>query len=94
MKKASDETHLGVEEMLPEYELSGGVRGKYARAYREGHSVTVHRKDGTTVVEHFAPTAGSIVLDPDVRPYFPDSEAVNEALRGLIRLAPARARQR
>jgi len=37
------------EEMLPEYDLSTkqGVRGKYYRAYREGHTVTVHHHDGT-----------------------------------------------
>jgi hypothetical protein len=28
------------------------------------------------------------MLEPDVREYFPDSEAVNEALRGLIALIP------
>jgi len=33
--------------MLPEYDLSGGVRGKYARAFRQGYTVKVHHKDGT-----------------------------------------------
>ena len=32
----------------------------------------------------------AIVLDPDVRLYFPDSDAVNRALRQLIRLIPRR----
>ena len=35
---------------------------------------------------------GSIVLDPDVQAYFPDAEAVNTALRGLIALWPRRRR--
>ena len=30
----------------------------------------------------------SIELDPDVKKYFPDSESVNQALRGLIKLIP------
>ena len=28
--------------MLPEYNFTGGVRGKHAQAYRQGHSVTIH----------------------------------------------------
>jgi len=32
----------------------------------------------------------AIVLDPDVRLYFPDAAAVNRALRALIRLIPRR----
>lgn len=94
MKEASDESRKPEDEMRPEYDFSGGVRGKHARDYRRGHTVTVHRKDGSTVVEHFGPVEGSVVLDPDVRPYFPDSETVNEALRGLIRLAPSGSRNR
>jgi len=34
------------------------------------------------------------VLDPDVRAYFPDTEAVNSTLRGLIALIPAKRRAR
>lgn len=94
MKRATDRSRQSGAEMLPEYDFSGGVRGKHASEYRRGHSVTVRRKDGTTVVERFGPEEGSVVLDPDVRPYFPDSEAVNEALRGLIRLAPSEPRNR
>ncbi len=30
------------------------------------------------------------MLEPDVREYFPDSDAVNKALRGLIRLLPGK----
>jgi hypothetical protein len=28
---------------------------------------------------------GAVMLDPHVRAYFPDAEAVNTALRGLIK---------
>ena len=83
----SDSDYLD-EDMLPEYDFTGGVRGKHYRAYREGHTVTVHQADGTTVVQHFIPDEGVIVLDPDVREYFPDAESVNHALRTLIHLIP------
>lgn len=84
---------LGAEqgEMLPEYDftnMKGGVRGKYYKAYREGHTVEIHKADGTTSVQYFRLEDGAVMLEPDVRKYFPDSEAVNRALRGLIALAP------
>ena len=72
------------EEMLPEYDFSDGVRGKHYRAYREGHTVTIHHSDGTTETQHYAPEPGMVELDPDVQAHFPDSESVNRALRGLI----------
>jgi hypothetical protein len=50
-------------ELLPEYDLSGGVRGKYLDRYRQGTNV--------------------VLLDPDVAAKFPDSKAVNDALRSL-----------
>jgi hypothetical protein len=52
------------DDMLPEYDLSGGVRGKYVDRYRQGTNV--------------------ILLDPDVAAKFPDSKAVNDALRALV----------
>jgi hypothetical protein len=76
------------DEMLPEYDFSGGVRGKHYQAYRRGYQVVVHKTDGTTEVRDFALPEGAVVLDPDVRAYFPDSEAVNRTLRGLISLMP------
>ena len=38
-------------DMRPEYDfvtMKGGQRGKYYSAYRAGHTVTVHKSDGTT----------------------------------------------
>ncbi len=75
--------------MKPEYDfknMTGGVRGKYCRAYRSGHTVRIHKTDGTTLVRHFKPEDVSVVLEPDVQKYFPDSESVNHALRCLIPL--------
>ena len=76
------------DEMLPEYDFSGGIRGKHYHAYQRGYKVIIHKTDGTTEERDFALPAGAVVLDPDVRPYFPDSDAVNRALRGLIALIP------
>ena len=78
-------------DMRPEYDftsMAGGVRGKYYEAYRAGHTVKIHAADGTTIVQHFEPEEGTVVLEPDVREYFPNSEAVNKALRALIALIP------
>ena len=60
MNKKTDEE----DEMLDEYDFTGGVRGKY-----------VDRVTGRKNV---------IVLEPDVAEVFTDSEAVNQALRGLL----------
>lgn len=50
-------------DLLPEYDFSGGVRGKYVARLAEGSNV--------------------VVLDPDVQKIFPNSQAVNIALRAL-----------
>jgi hypothetical protein len=54
-------------DLLPEYDFSQGVRGKYAKRYAEGTNV--------------------VVLSPDLMEFFPDSEAVNAALRVLVDIA-------
>lgn len=77
-----------VQEMHAEYDFSGDVRGKHAAAYHQGHTVTIHKKDGTTVVQNFKLDEGAVILEPDVREYFPNAESVNNALRTLIAIAP------
>lgn len=95
MKKEAREPAPVVEDdMLPEYDFRGGVRGKHAQSYGEGHTVRVRQASGATLVQHFALTEGTILLEPDVREYFPDSQAVNRALRGLITLIPAKRKAR
>jgi len=76
--------------MRSEYDLTNqrGVRGKYYRAYREGHEVRILKSDGNTEVQYFSLKDGAIMLEPDVQQYFPDSESVNSALRTLITLIP------
>lgn len=39
------------DDMLSEYDFSGGVRGKHCAAYREGHAVEVHKADTTGDLE-------------------------------------------
>lgn len=79
--------------MLPEYDFSGqqGVRGKYYAAYQQGHTVRITEADGSVTTQYFTLEDGAVLLAPDVREYFPDSESVNQALRGLIRLIPHKA---
>lgn len=48
----------------PEELIKAGVRGKYAKSYREGTNV--------------------VLIDPDLHKLFPDSEAVNRALRDYV----------
>jgi hypothetical protein len=74
--------------MLPEYDFSEGVRGKHYQAHQRGYQVIVHKTDGTVEVRDFALPEGIVVVDPDIRAYFPDSETVNRALRGLVDLIP------
>lgn len=82
--------------MRPEYDFTGVPRGrgKHAAAMRQGYTCTVHHPDGTRKVIQVRPLEGSVVLAPDVQAYFPDAEAVNTALRGLMALRPWRHRVR
>ncbi len=93
MKHQHESPETASAETLPDYDFSGmeGVRGKYYRKYRQGHTVRIHRQDGSTEVRHFKLEDGAVMLDPEVRTYFPDSDAVNRALRGLIELIPMKA---
>lgn len=78
------------DDMQPEYDFSGkhAVRGKYYKRLRDGYTVKIHQEDETTVVQHIIRPEGTVMLDADVRAYFPDAEAVNTALRALIQLIP------
>jgi len=95
MKKAESRRPSTIDDMRPEYDFStmkGAVRGKYYKAYREGHKVEIHKEDGTTSVQHFKLEDGAVMLEPDVRKYFPSSESVNKALRSLIEIIPSKRR--
>lgn len=62
------------------------MRGKHYKAMRKGYTVKIDQADCTTLIQHYKLEEGTALLDPDVRKYFPDSEAVNTALRCLIPL--------
>ena len=91
-KDISEEVDIENSTLRPEYDFTGGIRGKHSRALRQGHTVKIHKSDGTTIVQHFKLEEGTVILEPDVRRYFPDSEAVNAALRCLIPLLATKRR--
>jgi hypothetical protein len=74
--------------MRAEYDFRDGIRGKHHEVYRQGHAVEIHKEDGTVDRHYFTLEEGAVMLEPDVRKYFPDSESVNRALRSLIDLIP------
>jgi len=93
MKKAISGEISDKEDLKPEYDFSsmkGAVRGKYYKAYRAGHKVEIHQTDGSTSVQYFQLEEGAVMLEPDVRKYFPDSESVNKALKSLIAIIPSK----
>jgi hypothetical protein len=83
-----NKTNKPTDDLRPEYDFSKGVRGKHYKSYREGHTVTIHQENGTTLIQEYKLEENVVVLEPDVYEYFPDSESVNYALRMLISLAP------
>ena len=76
------------DDMRPEYDFTGGVRGKHYKVLREeGYIVRIYNDDGTLTERHVAGER-TVILEPDVYNYFPNSQAVNHALRTLISLVP------
>ena len=91
-KKTSVQTDVdtGSSILRDEYDFSNGVRGKHFRAMASGYTVTIINSDGTSTVKEVLPTDRTVVLSSDVWEYFPNSDAVNSALRSLISLIPAK----
>ncbi len=77
------ESDHNADEMREEYDFSQGVRGKHHKAYRAGHVVRIQKSDGSVEQRHFTLQDGAVMLDPDIKVLFPDSESVNRALRSL-----------
>ena len=97
MKKVKTEQRETAQaDILPEYDFTGkkGMRGKYYRAYRQGHTVKIYKAGGTISIRYFTLEDGAVMLEPDVRRYFPNSDSVNTALRSLIALIPAKPAKR
>jgi len=74
------------DKMRAEYDFSKAERGKFYRPMDKGYTVHVTQSDGTETVKNYTLAEGAVLLEPDVREYFPDSQSVNEALRSLIHL--------
>ena len=89
MKKTTIEQGANPDaEMRAEYDFRGAQRGTAYRPLHEGYEVQIHRADGTTLVQQFVLQEGTVMLEPDVQAFFPDSESVNKALRTLMTLFP------
>ena len=95
MKRKSptaEELNAVDDDMRPEYDFAGGVRGKHHKVLREeGYIIRIHNDNGT-VTERRVAGERVVMLDPDVYEYFPNSQAVNRALRTLISLVPEKAK--
>ncbi len=92
MKESATDTDKPIEDdMRLEYDFLGGVQGKHYKDLQRGYTVTIHYADGTSSVTEVKPGEGVVVLAPDVRQYFPDSDSVNAVLRSLISLVPKSA---
>ena len=93
MKKSMNRVvHLEDTRMHTQYDFRQGVRGKHLKAIRAGYTISTHNADGTTTVKDVVPKHGTVVLEPDIQAYFPDSESVNKTLRCLIPLLPPKRR--
>jgi hypothetical protein len=90
MKKPKTKHSDTVQAMLPAYDLRGkkGVRGKYYQGSQQGHAVRVHEEDGTVATQYFTRAEGAVMLEPDIREYFSNSEKVNKTLRSRNALIP------
>ena len=86
-KKTSTKQVDTYTDLRPEYDFTGGVRGKHYKALQAGYTIRIHKADGT-IIEKSVKDKGTVTLAPDVREYFPTSRDVNHALRTLISLAP------
>ena len=73
-------------DMKSSYDFGKGKRTDHAKRYQQGHEVRIERADGSATVQRFTLEDGAVMLEPDVRAVFKDSNAVNRALRCLIPL--------
>ena len=82
--------------MRKSYDFSNAVQGAHYKRYAQGHSVRlIDEEESQTpelacdlrTAENSLQKSDLISLDPDVKAAFADSQAVNEALRLLIKTA-------
>lgn len=82
-----------IPEEIPPINFTGGIRGKHRIACQNGYQIHVEQADGSVIIHKFLPDKSAIILDDDIKQYFPDAPAVNAALRGLINLVPQRRKR-
>ena len=87
MKKKTSKAAKSRDGIRAEYHFSRGVRGKHYKSRLRGYVLRIKKPDGPTE-EREIDREGSVVLEPDVPKHFPNSKAVNRALRRLIELMP------
>lgn len=73
MKKSAIDINENLVE-IPPFDFENSVPNKFAEQYNENAETVIFDSEKGI----------SVVLEPDVAEYFPDSESVNTALRGLI----------
>ena len=56
--------------MRPEYDFTGGVRGKHAAAMRQGSTRMVHHADGTREITTVRPLEGSIGFPEELEKFW------------------------
>ncbi len=78
---------------IPPVDFSQAVRGKHSERFRQGYTVEITQEDGSVQVQRFVPNADAVVIDKDVRKYFPDAASINKALRALIEIMPRQRRE-
>src|SRR5437870_12467941 len=64
-EKTSKAHQQADDEMRPEYDFRGGVRGKHYQAYRRGHTAAISKTSGSKGVEQFALRDCGGLLGPD-----------------------------
>jgi hypothetical protein len=52
------------DETRPEYDFSGGIRGKHYAAFQLGFRITIHKADGTLEERTYPPTGSASSQPP------------------------------
>ena len=83
-------------EMRDACDFSAGIKGRRHQAYRTEHTVRVMKRkgciegcveggiEGGVEIRHFTLANGAVMLDPNSKARFPDSDAVHRAQRASV----------
>ena len=87
-KKSKKKAKESSDDLLSQFDLTTAVRGKYAKKYREGVSVTVYSPNKKTVDAEQKDGETFVMIEHDIASVFPNADSVNIALRHLIAAMP------